>query len=369
MTPNEIIALGPNSLLWDQGQPGSVAGLHVKSYSEGVKSFYLYYRTRAGTQRRPKIGSWPETTLSEARRRAKLLKDRIVAGEDPSGDWENKRKELTVLEVFEMAMKKHWGKDQYQKSGWAYEVERNFENHIQPHFAHDKLSDVRPVHIRNWHESLREKPYAANRSLDVLSKIFNFAIEQELLPQGSNPCLLVKPFEERARSRIASREEMTLILEAIDRHMDDMPRASVYLYALAYSGARPQSLENLRWDHIKDGIATLKNKGHEAKIVFPANVMERIRKLRKRPDDKVFGIKMPRHLWAKIMKETGIEGLWVRDLRRSFASFALQNGVPIDKIGELLNHKSAQTTKVYARLLDQSRTDTTEFIAGKIAGK
>lgn len=369
MTPNEITALGANSILWDQGQPGSVAGLHVKSYSENVKSFYLYYRTRAGVQRRPKIGSWPEVTLSEARRRAKILKERIALGEDPSGDWENKRKELTILEVFEMAMAKHWGKDQYQKSGWAYEVERNFENHILPHFAHTKLSDITAKAVREWHESMIDRPYAANRSLDVLSKIFNFAIEQELRPQGSNPCRIVKSFSENPRSRIASREEMNAILTAIDKYRDSMPVSSAYLYALAYSGARPQSFETLRWDHIQDGVITIKNKGREAKVVLPMNVMERIKSLKRRPDGKVFGIKMPRHLWAKIMKETGIEGLWVRDLRRSFASYALQNGVPIDKIGELLNHKSAQTTKVYARLLDQSRTETTEFIASKIGEK
>lgn len=369
MTPNEITALPPHSILWDQGQPGSVSGLHVKSHSEGVKSFYLYYRTRAGQQRRPKIGAWPETTLSEARRRAKILKERIALGEDPSGDWENKRKEMTVLEVFELAMAKHWSKSQYQKSRWAYEVERNFENNIMPHFAHTKISDLTPLKIRNWHESMADRPYAANRSLDVLSKIFNFAIEQELRPQGTNPCLLVKSFEEKSRSRIATREEMTAILEAIERHHAKTPVAATYLYALVYSGARPQSLENLRWDHIKDGIAFLKNKGADAKIVFPADVLTRMKALKRRPDEKVFGIKMPRQLWAKIMRETGIEGLWVRDLRRSFASFALQNGVPIDKIGELLNHKSAQTTKVYARLLDQSRTETTEFIAAKIRGE
>ena len=45
------------------------------------------------------------------------------------------------------------------------------------------------------------KPYQANRTLGVLSKIFSLAEVWGLRPDGSNPCRHVKRYKERNRER------------------------------------------------------------------------------------------------------------------------------------------------------------------------
>ena len=58
--------------------------------------------------------------------------------------------------------------------------------------------------------------YQANRTLGVLSKMFNLAELQGLCPDGSNPCLHVKRFREDKRARFLSTEEFNRLGRVLD---------------------------------------------------------------------------------------------------------------------------------------------------------
>ena len=58
--------------------------------------------------------------------------------------------------------------------------------------------------------------YQANRTLGVLSKMFNCAELQGLRPDGSNPCLHVKRFREEKRERFPSSEEFNRLGRVLD---------------------------------------------------------------------------------------------------------------------------------------------------------
>lgn len=365
------------SAIWDKGD-GAVSGLHIKTTATGRQSFFLYYRTRAGVQRRPKIGSIPEVSLGEARKRARKLLARVAVGEDPKGQWNVEKAEATVQELFELTWEAHWAKDRFSESGWAREVRRNYDNHIAPTFRHNKLSDVTAKRVREWHAGFSSSPIAGNRSLEVLSKMFNFAEEQELRPQNTNPCSLVAAFKEKKRKRFATLQEIEAVGRILAREALISPRAVAFLYLLIYSGSRPRAIERATWQQLERteingqpfGVLTFHGKsseetGEDETVVLPPPAMRIIDQLSK-DSNTITGVKMPRALWAKVREEAGCPDLWARDWRRTFATVGMSGGLGMDTISEVLNHRSTQTTKVYARLMQDARIRVTAAIAERM---
>ena len=74
------------------------------------------------------------------------------------------------------------------KQSTAAEYRRSVELFINPRIGKLRVPDIQRSNIAALHHDLRETPYQANRTLGVLSKMFNLAELWELRPDGSNPC-------------------------------------------------------------------------------------------------------------------------------------------------------------------------------------
>ena len=53
--------------------------------------------------------------------------------------------------------------------------------------------------VTELHHALRSIPTMANRVVDTLSRIYNAAKDNGLIPEASNPCRLVAKYRERKR--------------------------------------------------------------------------------------------------------------------------------------------------------------------------
>ncbi len=369
----------PLAIVWDVGEKGSVKGLHLRVNRDGTKTFLLYYRTKSGTQRRPKLGAFGELTLPEARKRAKALMDRVAVGEDPKEQWDEAKAELTVAGLYERARLDHWAAERYQRSGWAREVQYLYKAHIEGPFRSDKLSELTPTRIRDWHKKYVKTPYAGNRALNVLSRMFRIAEEQELRPQNTNPCLLVKSHPEKKRKRFATLAEIKALGQCLDRKADRYPKEVAFLYILMFSGSRPRAIERATWDQLKEveiegkthGVLTFKGKtsadsGEDEIVILPPQAMTILNRLPKTERGTITCNRMPSKLWKKIRDEAGCTDLWARDLRRTFATIGMSDGVNKDQIGQLLNHKTADTTNVYAKLMDHAKVAAAASIANRM---
>lgn len=377
---DEIRSAAPGETLWDKGEKASVKGLHVRVTTDGTKCFYFFYRTKTGQQRKPKLGELGQLTLSEARKLAKAMADRVALGDDPKGGWQEKKAELTVSELFDQCYAKHWDNPRYHLSGWAKQCRWFWDKHLKSEFGHMRLSDVTAVRVRGWHSTYEEKPYNGNRAMEVLSRCFRFAEEQELRPQHTNPCSLVKAHPEKKRKRYATSEEIQKLAAVLERETPNYPAAAAFIYLLIFTGSRPRAIERATWDQLSifevngetHGVLTIFGKssgktGQDERVNLPPQAMKAISNLPRVTGGTITGIKMPRHLWRKIRAEVGCKDLWARDWRRTFATVGKSGGTEMGIIGELLNHHTAETTKIYAKVTDEVGVSASTAIANKMS--
>lgn len=375
----DIRKLEPGKTLWDRGDKNSQPGLHVRAQASGKKSFMLYYRTRSGTQRRPKIGDFPVITVSEARKRAAAINHKVAIGEDPKGEWDETRKEPTVGDIYRMALEKHWSQERYIKSRRKSDVEHLWALYMEKPFNSLRLSEATTVKVRTWHTNLHGTPYAANRAREVLSRIFTFAEEHGHIPVNSNPCTAVPPYPEKSRKRYASPDELKLIIKSLHKYRETHPRGVAYLWMLLLTGSRPIAIERATWNQLqiveKDGLKygvltffgkTTADTGEDEVVIIPPQAMDIILELPRLADNRIIGCTMPQRLWDKIRTDAKCPDLWARDSRRLFASTGLSSGINLGTIGELLNHQSTQTTKTYAKLMLDARIAAVGSIANQI---
>src|SRR5262249_29368764 len=77
-----------------------------KRHPEGSRSFFLNYRV-AGVERRYTIGEFPTLSVGTARARAKELRQRILAGEDPAAAKREEREAPTVQDLTDRYITEH----------------------------------------------------------------------------------------------------------------------------------------------------------------------------------------------------------------------------------------------------------------------
>lgn len=365
----------------DKGERGSVKGLHVRVRGE-MRTFYLYYRSKDGVQRWPKIGEFGQITLAQAREAAKVILDRVAKGEDPQGMWAKARAEMTVADLFGLAYDRYWGKPRFVKSGWAKEVRGYFDRSIAPCFGSRKLSSISVAEVRDWHAGLEDSPYAGNRALEVLTKMFNIAEAEEIIPRNTTPCWKIRAFTEKKRKRYATPAELGKILTIMEREKANNPSAVAFLYCVLFTGSRPSALERARYDQLKIaeyggqrmGILEFEGKGtadsgEDETLIIPSEALAMIENLPRTGDGRIFGCKNPRRFWLALRKEAGCEDLWARDLRRTFATIGMSGGVDKNVIGKLLNHASSETTDIYAKLQLDARIEAVNKIADLISNQ
>lgn len=348
LTNPNIKTAQPGDVLRDE----KVVGLHLRVTKER-KAFYLYFRTRAGKERRPKIGDHPTITLDKAREIAREWLEVVAAGKDPVQQWADQAALPTVADLCDEYEKRHLPKKKQQRHDREI-----IKNHIKPHLGAKKVAEVKATDIEDLHRKLEKTPYMANRVLACLSKMMNLAEKWEMRPQHSNPCQHVDKFREAKRKRYLRPEEAVEVYKRLIHYGDTYPEQAAFLWLLIYTGARPAEIASAKASQRQGNRFELAEhkteRTGETRIIFlPPQAVEVLDGLRKNKAGTVTGIKSPRHLWRKILTDTGIGDLRMYDLRHSFASAGLMAGLSLDQIGELLGHASPETTKRYAHLMEE----------------
>lgn len=361
LSEKAIREAAPGDVLNDE----KVRGLSLRAF-EGRKSFYLYYRTRGGVQRRPKLGDWGTMTLTQAREVARDMLADVTKGHDPSALRASVKAEKTLADLWEEFWKRHASG---KKTG--DQDESNWRLHIAPRLGAKRLSQLTYSEISSMMDAMKATPYAANRVLALLSTMLNFAVDPlEWIER--NPARKVKRFKEQKRERYMAGEEAAKIADILYREREDNPASVAFLYLLILTGARSGEIAKATWKNIQGNkIVLAEHKtdaaGHKRTIHLPQTAMEVLDRL-PRASGTITGIKSPKKFWWRVREEAGCPDLRIHDLRHSFASAALSAGMSLAQIGELLGHRSTQTTHRYAHLVDEVAAEAANKVADHILG-
>lgn len=347
ITPGAIQRANPGDILRDDRVPG----LHLRVSAKG-KSFYLYYRTRDGKERRPKIGDLSVVSLAKARSIAKDLLGEVSAGRDPAGDRQEARAAPTVNDLCDRYIQ-----DYLPAKKSVKEFTRQINSYIRPKFGRMKVLDVQYEDICDFHARMADRPTQANRVLAVLSKMFNLAEKWKLRPQHSNPCRHVTRYRENKRRRYITVEEAPRIAEVLKKYAEARPRSVAFIWLLMFTGARPSEIASARWEWVEHrpsgAVLHLPDSKTGARDIYlPPQVLVLLKDLPRPKSGTLTGINNPRMTWDKVREEAGCPDLRLYDLRHSFASSALRAGYSLAAIAELLGHRYTETTKRYAHLAD-----------------
>lgn len=338
-----------------------VPGLSLRSFTTR-KAYYLFYRTKEGTQRRPKLGDAQVITLAQARQLAKDMLLQVAQGKDPMLERQKRQDSPTVNELADRYWERHAKKQKAHK-----DVKRHLDAHIRPLLGHKLVSDIAyPDAEKLWDRVAAVAPVQANRAVSTLSMMLALAERWQMRPVNSNPCRLVQRTREVSRRRFMTTLEAQRIATALRTREATEPAAVAFIYLLILSGARRGEIAVARWEWIGGSILTLQDsKTGFRQIHLPPQVMALLDKL-PRTSGTLTGLVNPTRVWQEVRAEAGCPDLRLHDLRRSFASAALSAGLTLAQVGELLGHRNSQTTKGYAYLMNDAATAAVSVVADKL---
>lgn len=362
-----------NRILYDS----KLKGFGVRATSGGAKSFVLNYRS-GGRERRITIGGYPEWSAAAARKEAVGLKRRIDLGEDPLARRNEDRAAATVSELCALYEERHLPK----KRPSSQRDDRSIiERVVKPRFGRVKVAALRFIDVEAMHRDLSQTaPYAANRAVALISKMYSLAIKWGLATD--NPAKGIDRNVEQPRARYLDLGELERLFAVLDKHPNVMAANAVRLLLL--TGARRGEVLSATWDqfNLETGVwvkpaATVKQ-ARLHRVPLSGAAVDLLRDMRaanltsqflfpsSRSDAPLADIKKA---WASIGKLAGLTGVRLHDLRHSFASHIVSAGNSLPIVGALLGHTQAQTTQRYAHLLDQPLRSATEQFGKSIQGR
>ena len=232
--------------------------------------------------------------------------------------------------------------------------------------------DITPEKIRRFTETLQQtdiKDKTIGHHLIALQTIFNYSIAKGFFT-GTNPVPLAKKnirldVEASPKAKALSPEQFKRLLEIAKNKSRD-----IYLAVAigGYSGLRKGEIANLRWEDIDVEAGTLSvtrktadsNKGIVAwtaktkssyRTVQLFSDLKDILLIYKKPAGYVIedtGINRAKWMLPKefeeVRKELGVSWFTFHDLRHTFASLLLNQGIDIHVVAKLLGHASMQIT-------------------------
>lgn len=382
MTVRSVEAIKPpeegQTDFWDEDNPGF--GMRVSS--GGRRAWVVMYR-HGGVKRRLTLGAYPTLSLADARELAAKAQHRVeFANADPAAEKRADRKAETFGELVEDYIARH---AKVKKRSW-YKDKLILEKDALPLLGKRKAKSVTRRDIIEMLDAIvkRGAPIQANRALEVVRKVFNWAIEKDILE--STPCHMIKkPSDENQRDRVLKPEEIRLLWHGLDNPDLKMTRLCALVLKLQLVTAQRKGevvaaelsefdIKSRVWTipayKAKNGLAHRVPLSRSAlAILVELRALERNRcatlakRLRKLPSEialRPWLFPSPRgethihgqgidHALSRNLDTLGIFDLVPHDLRRTGASLMTGMGINRLVVSKILNHAEIGITKVYDR--------------------
>lgn len=383
--------------------------LAVRVTSTGSRTFYIVKRSGASVSW-VKIGSFPDMTIEQARVEAQKVLGEFAAGANPATARRAIRQEPTFTETLVDMLA---NKKKRDGSPITERTKKDYLDTVRLHMksiANSKLSniqraDVKTIHTKTSKKSARQ----ADKSVAIISSVFNYALDHELF-SGENPASRIQKNAVVTRDRFAQADELPYLFAAIgESSLSDFFLLSL-LTGARRSNLQSMVWRDIDLDSRVWRIAMTKN-GTPQNITLTAEAVAAL-KARKSTigsspfvfpgSGKTGHLVEPKKAWATILRRASLRRLLdhlaeigeltteqrsfaekqtikapaaadkrykalafklgvdteafdmtdlrIHDLRRTLGSWQAKTGASLSIIGKSLNHKSIQSTVIYARL-------------------
>jgi integrase len=340
---------------FDESLPGF--GLRV-SYN-GRKSWIALYRCN-GVKGRLTLGRFDVVPLAEAREQARDALKAAANGNDPAAQRHRNREAPTFkqlaeryIEEYAKPKKRTWQKDR-----------RLLDNNLIPTLGRLKAHTVTRADLRAELNKVKNRPapIEANRTFEVVRRLFNWAIEEEIL--ADNPAFkLPKPADETPRERTLTADELQALWRALD---DASPTVRGLFRLMLLSAQRRNEVSRMRWSDLdrREGWWNIpaeltKTKRPYRVPLTPAMlaIIEDIEKLSPDPE-WVFpraegGGPVPEtnvtRPFRKLIKGAGIAHFMPHDLLHTVTSHMTAMGISQFDVGKVRHHTSRDSRTMTSR--------------------
>ncbi len=355
--------------VWDSRVPG----LGARVRPTGGQS-YVLLRQIGGRWRRVSLGPVGVRGIDEVRRECHALE---AAPEVPGPNALERR----AAPLFRDFVAGEWKEAHFNryKPSTRRGARSALAGQLLPAFGSRPLDRIAPAHVRRWFEAFsRTAPGNANHALKHLRQILNFAVASGHI--DTNPTRGIRRNRRPALTRFLSRGEIARLHEALDREAERgerfRPQADI-VRLLLLTGCRKGEIVGLRWSEVRDTRLVLADTKTGPRTVPLGSRARAILNRQPRGGSPcVFPSPLdparPRcanlTIWYRVRRDAGIEDVRLHDLRHTFASQAVLEGVPLPVVSQLLGHSSPQMTLRYAHLADRDIDAAAERIGSAISG-
>lgn len=234
---------------WDESTPGF--GLRIGR--SGRKTFVIMYRLQdiKRTKRRMTLGTFPNTKLVDAREEAKDKLRAAEKGADPAKEKIEARKAESFKEMADEYIERH---AKVHKRSWRKD-QAILEKHFVPKLGSRKARQIGKRDIIDVLDSLVSSgaPIQANRSLEIVRKLYNWALSRDLVEV--NPCHgLGKPSAEKSRERVLNDDEIRALwtgLDGTNMHI----RTRLVLRMILSTAQRKGEVAGMTWSEVDEAQA------------------------------------------------------------------------------------------------------------------
>ena len=249
---------------------------------------------------------------------------------------------------------------------------------LLPAFGPMPLDRIGRIAVTRWFDEYsRTAPGEANRALNLLRQILNHAIDYGHL--DTNPTHGIKRNPRPRLTRFLSCDEVHRLHRVLDRYAGARParaQQADIIRLLLLTGCRKNEIVTMRWQDVDGDTVNLADAKTGPRQVFlnaPARAI-----LQRQPQSNspwVFPSPLDPGrpqcsdlpLWYAVRRQAGIEDVRIHDLRHTYASHAVLQGVPQPVVSRLLGHKNPGITLRYVHVGDRETEAAAERIGEAIA--
>ena len=236
---------------------------------------------------------------------------------------------------------------------------------VKAHFGEKLLSGISYLDLETYRNQRKATPArgskprkdaSVNREMALLGHMFNKAVEWDMLeasPFKKGKRLMLK--ENNHRLRFLTDHEIEVLLTECSPHLYPIVETALL------TGMRRGELLSLKWEQVRNGFIYLtETKSGKARQI-PINdrlaqVLKELRQKNQLKSPYVFCDSQGRRFhevkrsFASACRRAGLEDFRFHDLRHTFASHLVMNGVSLKAVQELLGHADMKMTMRYAHL-------------------